>query len=98
MIIVLILVAVIGLSLQVFLIRRRQKRLRLKELEKNKVRPYPVGDSTMYFTNEQREHFESCGRAERRRIISRWNARVKSGKLIPVREGSEVIGYIEKQK
>jgi hypothetical protein len=59
----------------------------------NEVVPYSLGNKTIYLTRDEIPHFEALGRKEQRAIINRFEAKVKSGKFIPVRENGKIIGF-----
>jgi hypothetical protein len=79
-----------------YLIYKYKKKKELAEI--NKVRPYSYGDTTMFMRNHEIAHFESIGRKEKRKIISRFNARVSRGEIVPVYDGKAIIGYVPKTK
>lgn len=62
----------------------------------NEVVPFAVGNSTIYLRRFEIPHFESLGRSERRRIVSKFDAEVKRGNMIPVREKGKIVGFKRK--
>ena len=62
----------------------------------NEVIPYAMGDSTIYLRRHEIPHFEALGRSEKRKIVSRFNASLKRGDIIPVRKHGKIIGFTRK--
>ena len=61
------------------------------------VIPYQLGKKTIYLKRDEIPHFESMARDEQRKMVNRFEARVKSGKIVPVYKHGKIIGYINKR-
>lgn len=91
---VLSLALILSLVYLLFFIRIKNK----KKQSLNEVIPYSVGNKTIYLRRSEVEHFKSLSRKDQRGVVNRFEAKVKSGKIIPIREKGKIVGYIKKQK
>lgn len=59
----------------------------------NRIRPHAFGETTLFLTRGEIEHFKSIGRKEQRKVVQRFKGALKRGEYITIYKEGAIIGY-----